>query len=53
MSAMLGHDVTFLTETVKGEKRPLSLATLRARHERGQEMPLFDFGGCGCFAGDN
>lgn len=52
MREMLG-DVAMLKETVKGESRPLPLAVLRQRIEAKQAMPLFDFGGCGCFAGDN
>lgn len=49
MRDLLG-DVSILTDR-RGDnaKKPLPLATLRARIEAGQDVDLFDVGGCGCF----
>lgn len=55
MRAYLGKDVAMLTDRSGGDRRPLTLATLRARHEaQPQTLRLFDddWGGCGCFADD-
>jgi hypothetical protein len=47
----LGKNVAILREQVKNEKIPLTLAELRRRIEsRPQQLDLFDWGGCGCFA---
>lgn len=47
-----GKDVAYLTEVVKGEKKPLPLVELRRRSEaRDESAPPLDFGdwgGCGC-----
>lgn len=49
MLAYLGRDdVSILTRTVRGKKRPMTLRELRERHERQQELDIYDFGGCGC-----
>lgn len=40
-----------LTETRDGVKRLLPLRVLRERVEAGGPCDLFDWGGCGCFAG--
>ncbi len=53
MQEYLGKDVTMLRETVKGQRLPLPLAELQRRIDAKEEMPLFDFGGCACFAGDD
>lgn len=46
----IGKDVSILTEMVKGEKRPLTLAELRKRIDSQSSMlDLDDIGGCGCF----
>lgn len=48
MQDMLGKDVTILREQVNGTRRALPLAELRSR----ETWPLYDYGGCSCFAGD-
>lgn len=50
--AEIGKDVAMMTEVVNGEKRPLTLRALRERIEAGKQIDMFDFGGCGCFVGD-
>lgn len=45
---MLG-DVSMLTDRRGGKKKPLPLATLRARLDAGHSVDLFEVGGCGCF----
>jgi hypothetical protein len=53
MQEFLGRPVTILSETVNGEKRPLSLAALRERAESQPALiDLLDIGGCGCFVSD-
>lgn len=46
----IGKDVSILTVTTDGVKRPLTLTELRERHERQEcgQLDLFDEGGCGC-----
>lgn len=44
-------DVSMLKQQRKGVRSPLTLRVLRERIEAKEEMPLFDFGGCACFAG--
>lgn len=51
MRELLG-DVAMLKETRNGKRVPLPLAELQKRLDAKQEMPLFDFGGCSCYAGD-
>lgn len=53
MQQYLGKPVTMLEETRKGVRRPLPLSVLRERIEAGDVMPLYDFGGCNCFAGSD
>lgn len=50
--AEIGKDVAMMSEVVNGEKRPLTLKALRERIQAGQQIDLFDFGGCGCFIDD-
>lgn len=46
----LGKEVTILKEQVDGERKPLSLAELRRRHEMNPQLiDSFDIGGCNCF----
>lgn len=44
-------DVSILKDRRGGEVNVLTLKDLRERHERENYMPLFDWGGCGCFSG--
>lgn len=47
--ALLG-DVSMMTDrSGDGEKKPLTMRSLRERIERGQQPDMFDIGGCGCF----
>lgn len=53
MQEHLGKPVTILSETIDGQKRPLSLKTLRQRSESQPALiDLLDVGGCGCFVQD-
>jgi len=45
----IGKDVSILTETVKGVKKPLPLIELRKRIESQCAIDEYDIGGCGCF----
>ena len=45
----IGKDVSILTETVKGIKKPLPLIELRKRIESQCAIDEYDIGGCGCF----
>lgn len=47
----VGADVSILKDRRGGETNVLTLKDLRERHEKEQYMPLFDWGGCGCFSG--
>ena len=50
MRDYLAADVSILSETVQGVKRPLLLSTLRERDESQPNLiDSFDVGGCGCF----
>lgn len=49
----LGRDVSVLTDTAGGRKRPLTLRDFRVRIESGGQVDMFDQGGCGCFADDD
>ena len=42
-------DVSILRSRVGGTTTPLPLATLREQVDAGQQLDLFDIGGCGCF----
>lgn len=54
MRAFLGRDVSMLTDrTGDGHKKPLTLAALRERIDAGGQVPMFDFGGCGCAIDDD
>lgn len=47
---MLGENVSILADRRgDGKKKPLPLATLRARIEAGQQIDMYEIGGCGCF----
>lgn len=50
--ASLGKDVSILRDRRGGRTRPLTLNVLRERIEKRESVPLFEWGGCGCFAGD-
>ncbi len=52
MRRFLGKDVAMMSETRHGKKTPLPLAELQRRIDANEETPLFDFGACACFAGD-
>jgi hypothetical protein len=49
----IGRDVAILTDRSGGQRRPLTLRELRERIEQGHQVPLFDWGGCGCFVDDS
>jgi hypothetical protein len=52
--AHLGKEVPFLRKTINGKKLYISLKTFREMIQNGQEdIPKFDFGGCGCFVGQD
>lgn len=52
MRAVLG-DVAILSDrSGGGPRRPVSLRAFRERVESGGSYDLFDYGGCGCFAGE-
>lgn len=53
MREYLGKDVAMVSEVVNGVKRPLPLVELQRRIDANEEMPLFEMGGCACFAGDD
>lgn len=49
----LGKDVAIMRDRAGGETRPLTMRALRERIEsEPQQIPLFDWGGCGCFSGE-
>lgn len=49
--AYLKKDVSMMTDrTGDGKKKPLTMKTLRLRIEAGEQVDMFDIGGCGCFA---
>ena len=53
MQQFLGKDVTILSETKDGIKRPLPLIELRRRAEDNPKLiDEIDLGGCGCFFQD-
>lgn len=43
-------DVAILTDRRNGERVPMTLHGLRLRLNSGEQVDLFDIGGCGCFA---
>tara|TARA_Y100000310_G_scaffold144228_1_gene143506 strand:- start:5536 stop:6384 length:849 start_codon:yes stop_codon:yes gene_type:complete len=49
----IDRDVAMMKETVKGEKRPLTLKTLRERIEAEEGYNRQDWGGCACFFGSD
>ena len=50
----IGKDVSILTETVKGVKKPLTLSELRRRAcDSPALIDEYDIGGCGCFFQDD
>lgn len=42
-------DVSILTDRRGGTRKPLPLSTLRRRLECGEQVDMFEIGGCGCF----
>lgn len=48
LRSMLG-DVSMLSDRAGGEKKPLTLSALRARIESGDQVDMYEIGGCGCF----
>lgn len=49
--AYLKKDVSMMTDRAgDGKKKPLTMKTLRLRIEAGEQVDMFDIGGCGCFA---
>lgn len=42
-------DVSFLKDRTGGETKPLTLVQLRERMNKGDQLDMFDIGGCGCF----
>jgi len=52
MRDYLGKDVAILRDRRGGTTKPLTLRALRERSEAGDQLDLFDWGGCGCFAGE-
>ncbi len=50
MQEFLDRDVTILKRTRQGQRENLSLTKLRKELERGgEQVDMFDVGGCGCF----
>lgn len=45
---LVGKDVSILRDRTDGDTTPLTMTALRERHESGQSLPMFDWGGCGC-----
>mgnify|MGYP001446314979 CR=1 FL=1 len=53
MREYLGKNVSILRRQRKGVKYPLTLRQLRLEYESGgEQIDLFDIGGCGCFVQD-
>lgn len=52
MQTMLGRQVTILSETRAGAETPLPLSELRRRLTDGEQVDMFEHGGCGCFIDD-
>jgi len=46
--AIIGGDFSILRDRRGGKTKPLTLRTLRLRHEAGEKLPQFEWGGCGC-----
>lgn len=51
MREYLGADVSMMKDRRGGGTKPLTLLDLQKRIESGQQVDLFDWGGCSCFAG--
>lgn len=49
----IGKDVSILRDRTGGNSKPLTLRDFRMRIEAGQECSLLEWGGCGCFAGED
>lgn len=45
---MIGKDVAILRDRSGGGSTPLTMAALRERHQSGESLPMFDWGGCAC-----
>lgn len=50
--AFIGKDVSILRDTKGGDTKPLTLEQHRINIEAGKQPELFEYGGCGCFVGD-
>lgn len=48
----LGKDVSVLRDRRGGRTTPLTMRAFRERIEGGGQCDLYDWGGCGCFSGD-
>jgi 3'-phosphoadenosine 5'-phosphosulfate sulfotransferase (PAPS reductase)/FAD synthetase len=47
----LGKNVSMMTDRRgNGKKKPLTMKSLRLRIEAGEQIDMYDIGGCGCFA---
>ncbi len=44
-----GREVAILRDRTGGKARPMTLRELRGRVQAGEQMDMFDIGGCGCF----
>lgn len=47
----IGKDVSILRDATGGAVKPLTLRAMREKIEAGKQPSLFEWGGCGCFAG--
>ena len=52
MRDYLGKDVSILRDRRGGEKKTLTLRSLRERIESGEKFPTLEWGGCGCAIDD-
>lgn len=53
MRQYLGKDVAILRDRRGGRTRPLPMREFRERFEQGEKCDPFDWGGCGCFSGED
>ena len=51
--ACTGKDVAILRDRAGGVTKPLTLKAFRERVQAGLPCDLFDWGGCGCFSGED
>lgn len=52
LRAFLGKDVSIMKDRADGAVATLTLRELRERVTRGDQLDLFDWGGCGCYVDD-